>query len=225
MSFNKFFSKKLYFFTKAKNFIKIYKFKIFKKTTRFKKYSIGPTKYIINRKKYQTRKKRSTNLLNYYQASLWSINYKKKAQVIKYAQTVQSFCKASILVSRNYIFKKTITLPNIYFSTSSASSNLMYNKTLFKSSNMWFYNLLHKNSAVGYVYTNHTPTTTIFSKIQPFNNINYNNAYFKDINKLPAVINKVTAGILGQLFLNKSISFIRSLYAIITLLSLLCINL
>jgi len=70
MSFNKFFSKKLYFFTKAKNFIKIYKFKIFKKTTRFKKYSIGPTKYIINRKKYQTRKKRSTNLLNYYQASL-----------------------------------------------------------------------------------------------------------------------------------------------------------
>ena len=39
---------------------KIYKFKIFKKTTKFKRYNRGLTRFIINRKKYILRKKRTS---------------------------------------------------------------------------------------------------------------------------------------------------------------------
>lgn len=39
---------------------KVYKFKIFKKTTKFKKYNKGLTRFIINRKKYILRKKKTS---------------------------------------------------------------------------------------------------------------------------------------------------------------------
>ena len=40
--------------------IKVYRFKLFKKTTKFKRYNRGITKFIINRKKYILRKKRTS---------------------------------------------------------------------------------------------------------------------------------------------------------------------
>lgn len=225
MSFNKFFSKGSYFFDKANKFIKTYKFKIFKKTTRFKKYSIGPTKYIINRKKYQTRKKRTTNLLNYYPAGLWSMNYKKKAQVVKYIQTVYSFSRASVLVNKNYIFKKTASLPSVYINTSSISSNLIYNKTLFTPLSLPHYNLLHKNSTIGYLYSNNTTQATGLTRVQPFNNINYNNIYLKDTSRSLFKISKTPITLMGALLLRKITCLMQSFYIILTLLSLLCINL
>lgn len=40
--------------------VKVYRFKLFKKTTKFKRYNKGITKFIINRKKYILRKKRTS---------------------------------------------------------------------------------------------------------------------------------------------------------------------
>jgi len=39
---------------------RVYKFKVFKKTTKFKRYNRGLTKFIYNRKKNILRKKRSS---------------------------------------------------------------------------------------------------------------------------------------------------------------------
>ena len=39
------------------------RFKVFKKTTKFKKYALGVSRTIINRKKYVTRKRRSSFLI------------------------------------------------------------------------------------------------------------------------------------------------------------------
>ena len=42
---------------------RVYRFKLFKKTTKFKRYNRGITKFIINRKKYILRKKRTSTQL------------------------------------------------------------------------------------------------------------------------------------------------------------------
>ena len=44
---------------------KMYKFKIFKKTTKFRKYDRGLSRFIINRKKYIVRKKRTSLQLTF----------------------------------------------------------------------------------------------------------------------------------------------------------------
>ena len=40
--------------------LKVYRFKLFKKTMKFKRYNRGLTRFIINRKKYILRKKRTS---------------------------------------------------------------------------------------------------------------------------------------------------------------------
>ena len=58
-----------------------YRYKVFKKNLKFKKLNRGITKFIINRKKYLKRKKK-TNLVLYYQVALfWSKLYSKKKGV------------------------------------------------------------------------------------------------------------------------------------------------
>lgn len=45
--------------------LSLYEFKTFKKNLRFKKYNLGITKFIKNRKKYFVRKRRTSNIINY----------------------------------------------------------------------------------------------------------------------------------------------------------------
>ena len=46
----------------------VYKFKTFKKNIKFKRYNRGITRFIINRKKYVLRKKRTTLIFKTYHA-------------------------------------------------------------------------------------------------------------------------------------------------------------
>ena len=56
-------------------FLDIYKFKAYKKNLRFKKYNVGITKFIKNRKKYIVRKRVNSNLLLYKYSCVWSKRY------------------------------------------------------------------------------------------------------------------------------------------------------
>lgn len=225
MHFNKSVAQKLQFFKNIKSFIKIYKFKIFKKTTRFKKHSVGLTKYIINRKKYHNRKKRSTNLLNYYISNNWSLNYRKKAQFVRYAQTLYLFDKSSAVINVNYVSKKTLSLPNVYINTTCITKSLIYTKILFGLKKPAPINLLNKNANTGYVYKNSISKVNDFYKIQPFNNLVYGATYFKEP-PTPAPANiKSLFNSLISLFFRRSMVFLSTLYAILIKLSVLCLYL
>ena len=51
------------FFDNIGSLIKVYEFKSFKRNLKFKKYNIGVTRFIKNRKKYITRKRFTSNLV------------------------------------------------------------------------------------------------------------------------------------------------------------------
>ena len=86
---------------------KIYKFKIFKKTTKFKRYNRGLTRFIINRKKYILRKKRTSYQLMFNLSFFWSKFYMSLRHVNRYNQLLGSF---------DY----SLTLPNVTFTNKSA---------------------------------------------------------------------------------------------------------
>jgi len=60
-------------------------FKVFRKTTRFKKYSRGITKIV--RRKYMTRKRKSTALFAYYITKDWVYHYLKLRQFERFYQS------------------------------------------------------------------------------------------------------------------------------------------
>ena len=225
MYFTKSGSQKLQFFRNIKSFVKTYKFKIFKKTTRFKKHNIGLTKYIINRKKYHNRKRRSTNLLNYYISSNWSLNYRKKAQFIKYIQTLYLFNKTSAVININYVLKKIVPLPSVYINTACITKSLIYTKILFGSKESLPINLLNKNASIGYVYKNSISKVNDFYKIQPLNNLIYETTHFKELS-ISALANiKNSFSSLTSIFFRRSMFFLSTLYKILIQLSLMCLYL
>ena len=225
MHLSKSVSQKLKFLNITKNLIKTYKFKIFKKTTRFKKHNIGLTRYIINRKKYHNRKRRTTNLLNYYISSTWSLNYRKRAQLIKYMQTLHLFDKTSAAINVNYIFKKITLLPNVHVNTASVTKSLVYTTVLFNLDKRVSTNLLHNNAVIGYVYGNSVSKFNDFYKIQPFNNIVHNTSSFKEPSTSNlASIKNLFNNLTSSLF-KRSVFFLSVFYFILIQLSLLCLYL
>lgn len=63
-----------------------YKFKTFKKNIKFKRFNRGLTRFIINRKKYILRKKRTTLIFKTYHAGYWTSFYKVTKQAYRFYQ-------------------------------------------------------------------------------------------------------------------------------------------
>lgn len=77
---------------------KVHSFKVFKKSTKFKKYNKGLTKFIMNRKKYTLRKK-VTSLINKFMVPLdWANYFSKKRQLIRFYQSysILSYCTPTV---------------------------------------------------------------------------------------------------------------------------------
>lgn len=145
---------------------KVYKFKIFKKTTKFKRYNRGLTRFIINRKKYILRKKRTTYQLMLHFSFFWSKFYMTLRHMNRYSQ---------LLGSLNY----SLTLSDIQFTNksfkkylNSASSNdykptyvsfsikkaFLLNKSLYALKNIQGSEVLYKQSRVGLLLLNKEPS-------------------------------------------------------------------
>ena len=100
-----------------------YRYKVFKKNLKFKKLNRGITKFIINRKKYLKRKKK-TNLVLYYQVALfWSKLYSKKKRCISFFYFLNSFKKTFLVTNVTFLRNYPIKLKTSY-NTASLSKRL-----------------------------------------------------------------------------------------------------
>ena len=158
----------MFFFNKFQNKVK---FKTFRKNLKFKKYNLGVTKYIKNRKKYFVRK-RTKNFMNLYHIiNNWVITYK--------------ICKQDSKVIQTRSILNVVTLPifnNInlnHFNFFNVSKKIIFNSSLFikktinfNNSLFYFYNYtnLTKGTILCYnkcfftskILINNTNSTTIF---------------------------------------------------------------
>lgn len=82
-----------------------YRFKIFKTTTRFKKYKIGKTTHLVRRLPIQL--KRKTSFISVSRiTSNWALYYLKSKQLNRFTQNIELFTVCSSIASVNVFLKK-----------------------------------------------------------------------------------------------------------------------
>ncbi len=103
-------------------FLNVSGFKTFKKNLKFKKYNLGITRYIKNRRKYYLRKKTTNNIDILYIITNWTKIYKNYKQINRGVQTKLTFSYS--------------TLPDFftdikYYSYFNISKKIFFNNNLF----------------------------------------------------------------------------------------------
>lgn len=171
---------------------KVHSFKVFKKSTKFKKYNRGITKFIMNRKKYLIKKK-STNFLHKFSIPLvWTNYFSKKRQLVRFFQyfymlnfTISIANQA--LAVRNYDFlfftNNDKLATKFYLNSAFITKILSSSNSLFRSKNSKFITNFYKNTKFGLLTTNNPSAilnvisagSIIFNK----NFLNYNSAFDK----------------------------------------------
>lgn len=209
------------FFHKILKFITIYKFRIFKKTTRFKRYSFGLTKYIINRKRYQIRKKRSRNLPLYYLGSTWSINYRRLSQAVKCNQLRLSLPNSSLTPSRLFITRKSIQLGYNYVNTVVISKRLLKNSSLFIPPQAKFVYLLSTNSIYSLVLNTGIVKSLDFNRLPPFNNILTGNMSCRYPGNTYASSGLYPMNSINNILTYRVVVILKTFYKVLILLSLI----
>lgn len=130
--------------TFSNKFLTNYKYKTFKKNLKFKKFVIGITKYITNRKRYLLKKKNSNYINFYYILSSWSKIYKDLKQKEKFFQLKNIF---------NYqFFKNSFSLNNTHFNFNKLSKKLLLNSSIFLKNFPFTINLHNNSFSFFYLY-------------------------------------------------------------------------
>lgn len=128
----------MYFDMDLPNFKRLrkrYNFKAFRKNTKFKRYHVGITKFILNRKKYILRKKRTTFIFKSYSTFHWSKNYQIMKQLFRYYQTINLTSLSMIFPDYSYFSKISFSgyrsLKVVNFNCTAISRRVLLNNALF----------------------------------------------------------------------------------------------
>lgn len=162
---------------------KVHSFKVFKKSTKFKKYNNSITRFIMNRKKYLIKKKTTTFINKFFVPLLWSSYFSKKKQLVRFYQfyymldyMITLASNALILRSYDLLFSTSnkMLIDKFYLNSTFLSKQILVNNTLFNpltpKSTINFY----KNTKFGFLLTN--DFTTVIN-ILPGGGIFYDNSF------------------------------------------------
>lgn len=126
-------------FSNFNDLVKVYEFKSFKRNLKFKKYNIGITKFIKNRKKYITRKRFTSNLIWYNNISVWTKIFSVTRQYSRYNHFFNSLNYCAISTILGFLLIKNPKVLNLSgFNYSNISNNIIFNKSLFLNYNHFF---------------------------------------------------------------------------------------
>lgn len=149
--------------------LKIHRFKVFKKTTKFKRYNRGLTRFIINRKKYILRKKRTSLQFQFNLSVCWTKYYFFLRNYNRFLQALSTL-NITLTLSSKLFYKKVVNknalsitqLPQPSpFTFTSIKKKLFFNKGLFKKDFIIFGKVLFKNTHVGFINANNTNLTSV----------------------------------------------------------------
>jgi len=164
----------------------VYKFKVFKKTTKFKRYNRGLTKFIINRKKNVLRKKRSSLQFVSHLTHFWTLSYSSLRGSIRFSQNLNMLKYSGNLINtyfmdklhtKDYNLSKSSIWDYSYI-TASISKNLFFNASLFQKTTRL--TNLFLNTRAGFIFVdekNSELLDTICSSV-----FNSHPAQYSDIN-------------------------------------------
>ena len=206
---------------------KVYKFKIFKKTTKFKRYNRGLTRFIINRKKYILRKKRTSLQLMFNLSFFWSKSYMLLRHTNRYSQLLSSLSHSLTLSSIEFTNKSTKKYisgasSNDYkpsYVLTSIKQGFLFNRSAYTLKNMSGLRSLHKQTRFGFLLFNSEP-----DKLDSILNFGVMTDLSNNYTTLPKEVHKASTG--TYTFLQKrtflltlgSVKLLRKILVTMTLL-------
>lgn len=118
-----------------KRFSKKHSFKVFRKTTRFRKYRLGMTKFV---RKFYARKKRRTSLyMNSHILYSWIHHYLKHRQFIRFTQSFGLLPVHGYLGNADFSIKNSLLVGAEFGFHSYSCSSKVLNKAVFFENNIF----------------------------------------------------------------------------------------
>ena len=132
-----------------KRFSKRHSFKVFRKTTRYKKYKLGITKVV---RRWYMRKKRKTSIyMNAHPIYTWIRHYLKHRQFVRFTQSIGlNAIMGHCAISEFPIKNSSINGAPYGFHTYSCSYNIL-NKDVYFSNNLFNETVITKHSRNSYI--------------------------------------------------------------------------
>ena len=202
---------------------KIHSFKIFKKSTKFKKYNKGITRFIMNRKRYSLRKKKTSLFYKFVIPLIWTSFISKKKQSIRFYQnykilsyTIPAINARHLLSCYDAFIKNTprINSEVVGFNLLFLSKKIFSPTTLFRLQTLKSLLNLFNFTKVGFVAASNF--NVIKEAITPSYLAQDKNIIMtKQINKEVWITRSITVAIV-----NLSILFVRNIRQILTKLTL-----
>lgn len=153
-----------------KRFSKKHSFKVFRKTTRFKKYRLGMTKFV---RKFYARKKRRTSLyMNSHILYSWIHHYLKHRQFIRFTQSFGLVPIHGYVGNADFSIKNSLIVGAEYGFHSYSCSSKVLNKSVF------FENSIFQNKIISFESRNSFIQFVDYDSSSNSNEIGTNLLYF-----------------------------------------------
>ena len=135
----------IYLGSKLIKLLNLRMYKGFKKTIKFKKFNLGFSKNIINRKRYIKKKRKRSNVIFQKIVFFWSYTYAKKRRIASFSYFILSFTYTFLLpnikfLRKEFLHKNNNSIPS--FNIINSPTKVYYNKSLCAKSFFYFKNNL-----------------------------------------------------------------------------------
>ena len=199
---------------------KLYNFKVFRKTTRFKKFNKGITKMV--RKKYSRRKHITSWITLSFITKSWTLNYLKARQFERFFTSLGFF---NCITHSPILNVFTTRLPllaakNNGVSISSCSKNIAYRFIRFsKYQSTHYLTDRTKNTNLSLMHTSHPQNIVNYSDIFP-STVKFDNSFYSPLDIYTLVETQNLNSTFNNALVQYNLSIVSSTRSILVLISL-----
>lgn len=196
------------------NPVSLYQFKVFRKTTRFKKFNRGITKMV--RKKYARRKHRTNWLVLSHVSKFWALSYLKMRQFERFFSSLSQTGFRAFSADVNVFMMKISEVFNRSGLNISSCTSTQLNRYVSKSKSMP--HLLNPTQNTNNAVVRSSNLSTLFDSHEVFPNLLQTEGltYYLNGTNIESILKTITV---GQLF-KPSVSILTSLRSTSILLTL-----
>jgi len=145
-------------------------FRIFRRTTKFKKFTFGVSKHARTRRTYIKKKRKSSNVVFQQITHYWSDSYLKKRSLENFFHTMFAFTYFMPIPHVRFIYAKATHssfIDPLTINSSSASRKTVYNTSLFQKNGLYFKAVLRHHDPA-FIALNRLPAKTVgLNKLVP----------------------------------------------------------
>ena len=162
-------------------------FRIFRRTTKFRKFTFGVSKNTSVRKTYIKKKRKSSNIIFQKLTHYWCYSYLKKRSLENFFYLMFAFAYSVPVPHVRFIYKKILHksfVDPLTLNSSSVSQRIVYNNSVFRKSRLYFKDTLryHEGSYVTFSRLNFRALS--FAKLLPWGVLFDRHVYsFRTLNK------------------------------------------